>query len=354
MYNFKVKSSIQDYTVEFVEDFSQSLKNEISDGDIILIDENVLNLYRSKIEHLLATTNYITISATEEQKSYLGIVPIIEKIIELNFRKNNKLIAIGGGITQDITAFISSIMYRGVSWLFFPTTLLAQGDSCIGGKTSINFGMIKNQIGNFCPPQKIFIDLDFLKTLSANDIWSGLGEMCHYFIISGEEDFLRFRSDFKIARENNAVLEGLISRSLEIKKRMIEIDEFDKKERQVFNYGHSFGHAIESLTNFKVPHGIAVSIGMDMANFISYKKGYIKSEIRTEIKEVLEQIWEGFSIENISVDKFKSALSKDKKNTGNKLGLILSKGIGKTFKDSLFMDEKFENWLQEYFVNEMK
>ena len=178
--------------------------------------------------------------------------------------------------------------------------------------------------------------------------------MCHYFIISGEEDYARFANEYSLAINNRTVLEGLIARSLEIKKVKIEIDEFDKNERQVFNYGHSFGHAIESVSNYEIPHGIAVSKGMEMANFISEKLGYIPSETRMVIREVLKDICKDFSFKDISLDKFKSALSKDKKNVGNELILILNKGYGKIFRHSLLMDDQFESWLQEYFTTEMK
>ena len=354
MYNFKVKSIIHDYEVEFINDTQLCLLNELKEGDFIIIDNNIVRLYEKTIGEILNKCKYIGIDAVESQKSYQGLIPIIQHLIENGFRKNHRLIAIGGGITQDVTAFISSIMYRGVSWIFFPTTLLSQGDSCIGSKTSINFGNYKNQIGGFYPPNKIFIDLAFLNTLENAHLKSGLGEMCHYFIVAGEKDFFRYKNDYPKAFDDKEVLAGLIARSLEIKKSYIEIDEFDQKERQVFNYGHSFGHAIESLTNYRVPHGIAVSYGMDMANYISVKLGYIPEKVRLEIRELLLQIWLGFPIKDISLDKFKAALSKDKKNVGVELRLILNKGYGKIFKDAMKMDERFTSWLNEYFTNELK
>lgn len=353
MFNFTIKSIIHDYSVEFIEDIKSTLENELKSGDFIIIDNNIIRLYNETINPILQKNNYIGIDATEEQKSYEGIIPIINHLIENGFRKNHRLFAIGGGITQDVTAFISSIMYRGVDWIFFPTTLLAQGDSCIGSKTSINFRKYKNQIGGFYPPNKIFIDLKFLDTLEFAHIQSGLGEMCHYFIVASEEDFKRFKRDYPLALTNKKVLEGIIARSLEIKKSYIEIDEFDQKERQVFNYGHSFGHAIESLTNYRVPHGIAVSYGMDMANYVSVKLGYIPENIRLEIRELLQQIWKDFPIKDIELEAFKLALSKDKKNVGSELRLILNKGYGKIFKDAMKMDVRFKNWLKEYFDYEL-
>lgn len=353
MYNFKVKSIIHEYGVQFIDVLQKTLEEEICEGDFIIIDNKVKSLYYETLEKILNTYSHIVIDANETQKSYQGIIPIIQHLIENGFRKNHRLVSIGGGITQDVTAFISSIMYRGVNWIFFPTTLLAQGDSCIGSKTSINFGNFKNQIGGFYPPNNIFIYPEFIDTLPEAELRSGIGEMLHYFIVSGKDDFNMFKENYQNAYTDKEVLAKIISRSLEIKKSYIEIDEFDQNERQVFNYGHSFGHAIESLTEYKIPHGIAVSYGMDMSNFISVKMGLIPQEVRDEIREVTRNIWTGFNIDDISLDNFKKALGKDKKNVGNKLGLILNKGYGNIFKNIMYADEVFDGWLEEYFNNEL-
>ncbi len=353
MYNFTVKSIIHDYEVQFITDFEQTLKQELTDGDYIIVDNKIKSLYGRQLACVLETYQHIAIDATEPQKSYQGIIPVIQTLIGKGFRKNHRLVAIGGGITQDVTAFISSIMYRGVDWLFFPTTLLAQGDSCIGSKTSINFGEYKNQVGGFYPPNKIFIDPSFIDTLSGAELKSGMGEMLHYFIVSGKDDFDFYKKRYKDAFNNKIILSEIISRSLEIKKGYIEKDEFDRNIRQVFNYGHSFGHAIESLTHYCVPHGIAVSFGMDMANFISVKMGLIPSEIRDEIREITRYIWAGYDIRDIDIPTFKNALSKDKKNVGTKLGLILNKGYGNIFKNVMDANDEFTAWLEEYFTNEL-
>ena len=350
---FKVKSIIHDYEVKFINDSQTVLKKELRDGDVIIMDQKIKALYPTLSEIASKNNLLIDIDAQEKQKSYEGIIPIINKLIESGFRKNHRLIGIGGGITQDITAFTASIMYRGVDWIFFPTTLLAQGDSCIGSKTSINFGEYKNQVGGFYPPNNIYIDLDFLNTLSSADLQSGLGEMSHYFVVAGEKDFKEYKDDYKSALSDIKVLSKMISRSLTIKKSFIEIDEFDQNERQVFNYGHSFGHAIESLSNYSIPHGIAVSFGMDIANYISVKMELLNPEIRNEIRELLEKIWEGYNIKNMDVDKFCNALAKDKKNVGKELRLILCKGYGQVFKAPVKNDSKLKNWISEYFRDEL-
>ena len=349
MSSLTIKSSIREYEIYFSQSVFNALANELNTDDVCFVDQNVFSFLSDDVRQLITSGKHIFIEATEDQKSYMALTPIVEQLIEDRFRKNNRLIAIGGGITQDITAFIASMMYRGVEWLFLPTTLLAQADSCIGGKTSINIGKYKNQIGNFYPPQKIFIVLESLRSLPELDFKSGMGEMLHFYLVSGKDDFEFYKQNYEKAFEDEATLIALIKRNLEIKKGFIERDEFDRGERQLLNYGHSFGHAIESLTNYTVPHGIAVSYGMDMANFISVKLRFIDEAVRQKVRPLLEKIWSGTSIINISVEDFEKALSRDKKNIGNTYQLILTKGIGNMLKHGITPNKDFSNWLTEYF-----
>ena len=350
---FIVKSSLHNYGVRFVSDFTYSLKEHVEPQDIIIFDEKVYYLYKESFKTFIEKYNYILLKATENQKSYLEIAPIIESLINKKFKKNNKIIAIGGGITQDVAAFIASNIYRGVDWIFYPTTLLAQCDSCIGGKSSINFGKYKNQLGNFYPPNEIFIDLNFLDTLNELDIRSGLGEMMHFYLISGREDFIRMQTEYMLSLTDKNILKGLIHRSLEIKKKTIEIDEFDQNERQIFNYGHSFGHAIESITEYRVPHGIAVSHGMDIANFLSQKLGFVNERFRLEAKDVLQLNWKKNELGKIDINIFLDALRKDKKNVGNEVRVILTRGFGKMFKTRIDIDGEARGWIESYFDNEV-
>jgi 3-dehydroquinate synthase len=353
LYSLPIKSSIRNYEVFFSKSIFESFEAELKPDDVIFVDRKVFGYLNKNVQQLITANKHIFIDATEKQKSYTALTPIIGELIESGFRKNNRLIAIGGGITQDITAFIASMMYRGVTWLFFPTTLLAQADSCIGGKTSINIGKYKNQLGNFYPPMKIFIILELVKTLSELDFKSGMGEMLHFYLVSGEVDFSFYQSHYAKAFTDQNTLLKLVKRNLEIKKGFIERDEFDCGERQLLNYGHSFGHAIESLTNYTIPHGIAVSYGMDMANFISTKLGFIENNLRQKLRPQLEKIWIGTTIKNIGAKEFEKALSRDKKNIGNTYQLILTKGIGKMLKHGIAPNEDFTGWLNEYFTTEL-
>lgn len=176
----------------------------------------------------------IFVDPSERAKSYNALIPLIDQLIENGFTRSNRLIAIGGGIVQDITAFTASILFRGVEWLFFPTNLLTQCDSCIGSKSSINFGVYKNQLGGFFAPKAVYIDLNFLSTLPKREIQSGLGEMMHYFLVSGKVDFHWAVAVLDQVLCDQDVLHQMIIRSLSIKKKMIERDEFDQGPRKIF------------------------------------------------------------------------------------------------------------------------
>ena len=213
-----------------------------------------------------------------------------------------------------MVAFISSIFFRGIDWIFVPTTLLSQCDSCIGGKTSINFYGIKNQLGNFYPPNRIFVNFNFLKDISNRDLKAGLGEMSHFYFVSGNSDFLIFDRYLKEAMNRRQdVIKKIIKRSLSIKKKFIEKDEFDKKERILLNYGHSFGHAIEKITNFKIPHGIAVANGMNIANFTSFKMNYISKNQFNKMSDTLDRLLGSDKLKKFKTDELIKALKKDKK-----------------------------------------
>jgi 3-dehydroquinate synthase len=328
-----IKSKVRDYQVIFCENVIYKLGKLASKGDFIIIDNLVAELFPEILE-ILSEHSIVRIIPTETAKSYQNIEPLLELIVNSDFRRNNKIIAIGGGIVQDVSSFISFIIFRGVEWIFCPTNLLSQGDSCIGSKISVNLGQYKNLLGGFYPPSQVLIDSKFLDTLNDQDILSGLGEILHYLLVSSEEDlqlFLDNAPSIKIKREKNKI-ENLTRRSLEIKKSMIEIDEFDLGPRHIFNYGHSFGHALESVTDYQIPHGIAVSFGIDLANLVSVHLGLLSFEDRDRMRVACEIVFDGIQLPPIDIDRYKAALMKDKKNSGSNLRLILSKGVGKTFK----------------------
>ena len=291
-----------------------------------LIDANVARLYESELRAILERPDTIVIEAIEENKSIEKTIPVLEQLVLNKVRRDHTLVAVGGGIIQDITCFIASTLLRGLSWRFVPTTLLAQADSCIGSKSSINLGPTKNILGTFNPPQIIFIDTGFLETLEDKDIHSGVGEIIKVHAIDGIAAFDRLAADFDQLFSTREVLLRYIRAALLIKQRFIEQDEFDLGIRNIFNYGHSFGHAIESATHYAVPHGIAVTIGMDMANYIAAKRGLLPAGHYYRMHSILRKNYENYARAVIPVDVMLSALMKDKKNTSTTLGLIFPVG----------------------------
>ena len=320
-----VQSRDGPYTVHFdvgIPDLSTFLERPSH----YLIDSNVARLYPSDLAPLLDHPNALVIDATEDNKSINSLIPVFERLVGNGMRRDHTLVAVGGGIIQDIGCFIASTLLRGVPWRFIPTTLLAQADSCIGSKSSINLRQTKNILGTFKAPMDVFVSSRFLDTLEPREISSGIGEILKVHAIDGADSFDRLASDFDSLRSDRAILEKYIRSALCIKKRYIEEDEFDRGPRNIFNYGHTFGHAIEAATSFAIPHGIAVSMGMDIANHVAVDRSLVSREHYVRMHGTLRRNYSEFAGVPIPMEGMFSALMKDKKNTNSALGLILPVG----------------------------
>jgi len=344
-----INSGIKNYSV-FFEDNLSKIFSKIPKDSIFLVDQKLeekLNKYNRKFK---SKTLYLI--ASENNKSFENLGVIIKKLLNLNIRRSTTIISIGGGTIQDLSAFIASIIFRGINWIFIPTTLLSQCDSCIGGKSSINIFGMKNQLGNFYPPSKIYICFNFLYEISKKEIISGLGEMSHFYFLSSVKDYKFFdKMILKALKRDKYVMKKIIYKSLMIKKRFIETDEFDKKERLILNYGHSFGHAIEKITKFKVPHGIAVANGIKIANYISFKMKYLKESDFILMNNTLNKILKGIKLYKIRTGNLIEALKKDKKNTRTNIRIVLTKGQGRMFLKKNINIKNLENILNDYKKN---
>lgn len=347
---FEVASHKGSYGVLFGTPFD-GIQNGLKEEEHLVIDAKVAELYSGVLSRPLQSKRVVMINATEANKSLEHIPDYIKQLTSNGIKRGHCLIAVGGGIVQDITAFIAATLFRGVSWTYYPTTLLAQADSCIGSKSSINVGGVKNQVGTFTPPKKILIATEILETLTDSDFRSGIGEMIKVHLISGIDDFNTICENYDNLRSNKDKLITTIKRSLEIKKNIIEKDEFDENERLILNYGHSFGHAIESATQYSVPHGIGVTIGMDMANFVSWRLGLIGKDVFDKIHPLLEKNFFGYEKTKVPMEAFFDAISKDKKNSGQNVSLILMRGPGKIFRDQYSNKEELWSLCEEYFCN---
>lgn len=344
MNDLVIQSHRGPYTVRFGSLF-QGLEAGLAADEHLLIDARVAELYAEPLAPALAGASVLRIEATEASKSLERFPAYVTHLLAQGIQRGHVLVAIGGGIVQDITAFLAATLLRGLPWRFYPTTLLAQADSCIGSKSSVNVGRYKNQLGTFTPPQEIVIATEVLRTLSPADMRSGIGEMIKVHIIAGWEDVRALSSDSPRLLTDPACLRAYLRRSLEIKQRLIELDEFDRNERLVMNYGHSFGHALESATDYAIPHGIAVSLGMDFANFLSAKLGLIAPEVYEELHLLLAANYAGCEQVPVPEERFLAALGKDKKNIGRGFSVILLRGPGAVFKMTIPNDAAFrEAW----------
>lgn len=311
------------YEVLFEEDALDRLAANPPPRAHFIVDSRVAKLHEGSLAGVVRSPSVLLLHATEEAKSLEHIEEYVQQLIERRVRRSDVLVGIGGGIVQDVTCFLATVLLRGVPWHFFPTTLLAQADSCIGSKSSINVGPHKNLLGTFYPPARITITSAVLATLDERDVRSGVGEMLKIHAIDAPESFDAIAADYRRLFRDPERMIHYTRRSLELKKRFVEEDEFDRDKRNVLNYGHSFAHAIESATRFAVPHGIAVTLGMDLANYIAASVGRMDRRHYVRMHATLVANYAGFDRTEVPLEAFFDALAKDKKNTVDALRLIL-------------------------------
>lgn len=320
----KIQSALKTYTLHFENsfDFLGALAQKPS--TVYVIDENVYRLYPDAFANV-QDDNLIRIVATEENKTIATALDICERMTDLPAKRNAHLIAVGGGIVQDIAGFAANILYRGIPWTLIPTTLLAACDSCIGGKTSLNYKSYKNLLGTFYPPDDIFIAPAFFATLTEQDFKSGLGEVLKFNIMQGFDNLTALEQNLALLlqRDPETVMRYLRS-SLQYKKTFIEADEFDRNERIKLNFAHTFGHAIETVSHYGIPHGTAVAIGMLMANDVALERGLLGSQMRLRCDELLLPIITiPLRLTDIPPEQFIAAMRKDKKQSSNQLTAVL-------------------------------
>lgn len=327
-----------------------SLSDDLLQTSHFIIDKKLVMLYEKELKKILCTQSVLLIDATENNKSLEQFPRYIEHLVKNKIRRNHRLIAIGGGIIQDITCFIAATLLRGIDWWFYPTTLLAQADSCIGSKSSVNCSGAKNILGTFTPPKKIYIFTAFLKTLNAIDMQSGVGEMLKVHAIKSADAFDGIAKNYGNLFCKQEILLSYLYNSLEIKKNIIEQDEFDQGIRNVMNYGHTFGHAIESATHYTIPHGIAVTMGMDMANYVSYHYNVCDKSYFDRMHSTLKKNYHHFMDHPIPLEDFISAIAKDKKNIGtDTVSVILPNQKSVIDRTQLENNIQFQKLCSDYF-----
>ena len=294
------------------------------------------------------------IEATEAAKEFTAVGPLIEDCRGAGLARNGHILAVGGGVVQDIACFVSSVYMRGIAWTFLPTTLLAMVDSCIGGKSSINVGAFKNLVGSFYPPDAIIIPISAVETLPPEHVAAGECEAAKICFAHGDEFFDRY---IELAREGSGV-EDMVGLSLSAKKWFVEVDEFDNNERLLLNFGHSFGHALESCSDYDVIHGVAVGVGcLSAVEFSAAENGQIRDLPRVralveELDNVLSQL-SGLrrSLNGVDRQDFFRFWGSDKKHGPQAYRPILLDDRGYLYRATLARDEASDDRIWRAFTS---
>lgn len=317
MSKLEIMSSTENYSVVF----GANLDTLHHEFDAVIADK----FFQSNL--LNSVTPSFFIESIEQNKNLSQVEAICSFFKDAGLNRQSRVLALGGGIVQDLATMAASIYMRGISWAYMPTTLTGMMDSCLGGKSSINVGDMKNLVGNIYPPENIFIDTQFITTLDDQSLTSGLSEGVKIVFARGDESFKDFMENkSSLTPRNDSETQALIELTLTSKKWFIEIDEFDKAERQLLNFGHSFGHAFEAACNFKVQHGLAVALGVIAA---CEHPNATKSENSELLVQYCERLVSQHlplitqAAENTNWEIFAKSLKSDKKNSSQCLILIL-------------------------------
>ncbi len=303
---------------------------------VFLIDKKVFFIFK-KIKNY-KKLNYILINCSEKIKSFDNYATVSEKVLSFNIDRDTNIIAIGGGTLGDLSGFIASTILRGVNLTLFPTTLLSQVDSSIGGKNGINSKSGKNLIGTFYQPKSVFIDPEVLSSLTKREILSGYAEIIKHALINDKKFFNWLDKNSKsIINLDNKYLSEAIYKSILIKKKYVLSDEKEKLKsihsRAILNFGHTFGHALESFYKYstKLTHGEAICIGMIIAGTLSYKLKYLSLKDLEKIKIHFKSNKLPLYDNKIYDNKIFQIIEKDKKNSNGKINFVLLQSIGSSF-----------------------
>ena len=302
----------------------------------IVTDENVAGLYLADLQAALsplsANLPHFILPSGEAEKNLANTSALLTSFQQAGLDRSSVVIALGGGVVSDIAGFAASIYMRGISYVSLPSPLLAMADSSIGGKTGIDFGGIKNLVGSFHNPGLVYINLATLKSLSAAQYISGLAEVIKYGIIIDSDLFEYIQANREeIAGRNPAATEDIIRNSIRIKSGIVASDKKETGLRQILNYGHTFGHSIESLCNFSLPHGHCVALGMVCAANFSNNMGGLTMFHVEHIRNLLAFF--GLPVKlppdyDITAEDIYDVMLKDKKARDGALTLIISHKIG--------------------------
>ena len=345
------------YPICFEEDFSnlaQVMKEEgLVDRKICIVtDSNVGPLYEESVRQVLSEVSsdisVFTFEAGEKNKNLNTVSALYQVLIKNGLDRKSLLVALGGGVVGDLTGFGAATYLRGIDFIQVPTTLLAQVDSSVGGKTGVDFQQYKNMVGAFHQPRLVYMNLSTLSSLPAEQFACGMGEILKTGLIC-DGDFFRYVccEQKEIKKLDMKQIAIMVRRCCEIKAGVVERDPKEQGERALLNLGHTVGHAVEKLKNFTLPHGQCVGVGLVAAAYLSMKRGLLTREEYQEICQGCSDYDLPVHVEGLISEEVLSATKKDKKMEQGHIRFILMDGIGKSFIDKTVTDEELLSCIQE-------
>lgn len=315
---FSVKSSLGEYSVR-VQSGAFKMALEKMDPSTPIIADAFLQNHPGMMGRQVHF-----VEALEKNKNLNTVEELIDFLRESGTTRDSQLVAVGGGVTQDIVTLVAALYMRGIAWSYYPTTTLGMIDSCLGGKSSINTTKAKNLIGNIFPPREVIIDADFASSLSSVDRLCGIVEGVKITFCGGPDNFTAMCA---LLDNPELQLEEVVLAALTTKKRFVEEDEFDVGVRQILNFGHTFGHALEVGCHYQIPHGIAVAYGMiSAANFCEASQIPVRTdtpELLRRCRSIIDQVKSLLAPPSLDVDATLSAFRTDKKHSLTHFRLIL-------------------------------
>lgn len=341
----------QSYTIYFEDSFDrlpEYLEKDcgISERKVCIVtDSTVEGLYLAQVKEVLADKcQYLTsfsFPAGEGSKTLDTVKSLYEYLILEHFERRDLLIALGGGVTGDLTGYAAATYLRGIDFVQVPTTLLAQVDSSIGGKTGVDFDNYKNMVGAFHQPSLVYMNFQALSTLTEDQFACGMGEVLKHGLIKSASYYEWLIEHIsEIDERDTETLRKMVMESCRIKRAVVEKDPTEKGDRALLNFGHTIGHAIEKVKSPQLLHGQCVALGCVAAAYISYKRGYLSTEEFYEIRDMNVGFNLMFSVDNIDEQEILAITKSDKKMTAGKVKFILLKKIGKAFIDTGVTDEE--------------
>lgn len=345
------------YPICFEENFSnlaQAIREEgLMDRKICIVtDSNVGPLYESAVEEALrkvsSDISVFTFEAGEKNKNLDTVSSLYQELIQNGLDRKSLLVALGGGVVGDLTGFGAATYLRGIDFIQIPTTLLAQVDSSVGGKTGVDFQQYKNMVGAFHQPRLVYMNLSTLTTLPAEQFACGMGEILKTSLICDGE-FFRFvcREQESIKALDMKLIAAMVRRCCEIKAGVVERDPKEQGERALLNLGHTVGHAVEKLKNFTLLHGQCVGVGLVAAAYLSMKRGLLNEQEYQEICRGCADYDLPIHVDGLIPRDVLAATKKDKKMEQGHIKFILMDGIGKSFIDKTVTDAEMLSCIQE-------